>query len=304
MTPASSSLCSRNRLATTSRSLNGATRISSRRLLGIPAESGIGCGKLPLRRQAHQRIVAHAVKAALEFEDLVALAKRPSGAHRIEVRLGAGGDEAHLLGAGHGLDDGLGELDPPAVVGEEGRALGNALVDGGGDLGMGVANEHRARAEQEIDILPAALVPHPAAAALADHHLGREIAESAAGQHALGLIDKPALDLALAHRVHRIASAIVPRQLSRPTRPRVKAFPVLSVYRRAPFSLRGAMTEIEIWRAAYLMLRWYGATAEQESARRADELVGAGDPAGAADWRRIIEGIGQLANRTPPGPLH
>jgi hypothetical protein len=38
------------------------------------------------------------------------------------------------------------------------------------------------------------------------------------------------------------------------------------------------MTEIEIWRAAYLMLWWYGATAEQESARRADELVGAGDP--------------------------
>ena len=64
------------------------------------------------------------------------------------------------------------------------------------------------------------------------------------------------------------------------------------------------MTEIEIWRAAYLVLRWYGATAEQDSARRADELVGAGDPAGAADWRRIIEVIGQLANRTPPGPLH
>ena len=64
------------------------------------------------------------------------------------------------------------------------------------------------------------------------------------------------------------------------------------------------MTEIEIWRAAYLMLRWYGVTAEQDSARRADELVGAGDPAGAAGWRRIIEVIGQLANRTPPGPLH
>ena len=63
------------------------------------------------------------------------------------------------------------------------------------------------------------------------------------------------------------------------------------------------MTEIEIWRAAYLVLRWYGATAEQDSARRADELVGAGDPAGAAGWRRI-EVIGQLANRTPPGPLH
>jgi hypothetical protein len=52
------------------------------------------------------------------------------------------------------------------------------------------------------------------------------------------------------------------------------------------------------------MLRWYCATAREESARRADELVGAGDPAGAAGWRRVIGVIGQLANRTPPGALH
>lgn len=42
MMPASSALCSRIRLATVSRSLNGATRTSSRTLLGMPAESGIG----------------------------------------------------------------------------------------------------------------------------------------------------------------------------------------------------------------------------------------------------------------------
>jgi len=64
------------------------------------------------------------------------------------------------------------------------------------------------------------------------------------------------------------------------------------------------MTEIDIWRAAYLMLRWYGAMAQQESARRADEFAAAGDPDGAASWYRVIEAIGQLANRTPPGPLH
>ena len=64
------------------------------------------------------------------------------------------------------------------------------------------------------------------------------------------------------------------------------------------------MTEIEIWRAANLMLRWYGETAQQESARRADEFAAAGDPAGAAGWHRVIEAIGQLANRTPTGPLH
>ena len=64
------------------------------------------------------------------------------------------------------------------------------------------------------------------------------------------------------------------------------------------------MTEIEIWRAAYLMLRWYGETAQQESARRAEEFAACGDPAGAAGWYRVVDAIGQLANRTPPGPVH
>ena len=64
------------------------------------------------------------------------------------------------------------------------------------------------------------------------------------------------------------------------------------------------MTEIEIWRAAYLMLRWYGDTAQEESARRAVEFAAAGDPEGEAGWRRIIDAIGELANRTPLGPLH
>jgi hypothetical protein len=64
------------------------------------------------------------------------------------------------------------------------------------------------------------------------------------------------------------------------------------------------MTEIDIWRAAYLMLRWYGDTAREEAARRADEFAAAGDPEGEADWRRIIGSVGELANTTPPGPLH
>ena len=64
------------------------------------------------------------------------------------------------------------------------------------------------------------------------------------------------------------------------------------------------MNEIDIWRAAYLMLRWYGDTAREESARRAAEFAAAGDPEGEAGWRRIIEAVGKLANRTPCGPLH
>jgi hypothetical protein len=59
------------------------------------------------------------------------------------------------------------------------------------------------------------------------------------------------------------------------------------------------MTEIDIWRAAYLMLWWYGETAQKEGARRADEFSAAGDPIGEACWRRIIDAIGQLGNMTP-----
>ncbi len=81
-------------------------------------------------------------------------------------------------------------------------------------------------------------------------------------------------------------------------------FPVLTVYRRGRASLREVMTEIEIWRAAYLMVRWYGETAQQESARRADEFAAAGDPDGAAGWRRVIDAIDQLASTAPAGPLH
>jgi len=64
------------------------------------------------------------------------------------------------------------------------------------------------------------------------------------------------------------------------------------------------MTEIDIWRAAYLMLWWYGETAQEESARRADEFAEEGDRAGEACWRRIIDAIGQLESATPSGLIH
>ena len=48
----------------------------------------------------------------------------------------------------------------------------------------------------------------------------------------------------------------------------------------------------------------YGNTALVESARRADELAAAGGTAGVAVWSRIINAVDQLANTTPPGPLH
>ena len=62
--------------------------------------------------------------------------------------------------------------------------------------------------------------------------------------------------------------------------------------------------EIDIWRAAQLMLKHYGEQALEESAVRADELSLAGDDDGAATWRRIMAAVTQLADATPPGPVH
>jgi len=62
--------------------------------------------------------------------------------------------------------------------------------------------------------------------------------------------------------------------------------------------------EINIWRAATLMLKRYGEKALDESAARADELLAEQDDDGAAVWRRIIDAVGQLANTTPSGRLH
>ena len=62
--------------------------------------------------------------------------------------------------------------------------------------------------------------------------------------------------------------------------------------------------EIDIWRAAQLMLKRYGAKALEESAAQADELVATGDDNGAAVWRRITAAVAQLENTTPPGMLH
>jgi hypothetical protein len=62
--------------------------------------------------------------------------------------------------------------------------------------------------------------------------------------------------------------------------------------------------EIDIWRAATLMLKRYGEKALDESAARADELAGQDDYNGAAVWRRITDAVGHLVNTTPSGTPH
>jgi len=62
--------------------------------------------------------------------------------------------------------------------------------------------------------------------------------------------------------------------------------------------------EIDIWRAAQLMIKRHGDEALEESAARADELVAASDDNGVAVWRRITTAVAELANTTPPGRVH
>ena len=62
--------------------------------------------------------------------------------------------------------------------------------------------------------------------------------------------------------------------------------------------------EIDIWRAALLMLKRFGDNAPKESATRAGNLETEGDRDGAATWRRITDAVEQLANPTPTGPMH
>ena len=72
----------------------------------------------------------------------------------------------------------------------------------------------------------------------------------------------------------------------------------------ASVQFSGVIPEIDIWRAATLMLKRYGDKALEQSSTRAEELAADGDHDGADTWRRITAAVVQLANTTPPGPVH
>jgi hypothetical protein len=79
---------------------------------------------------------------------------------------------------------------------------------------------------------------------------------------------------------------------------------VLNVWQPQACDFAPVIPEIDIWRAATLMLKRYGDEALEQSITRVDELAADGDYAGADTWRRITAAVEQLANTTPPGPLH
>ena len=120
------------------------------------------------RREAHQRVVVHPVKAALELDDLVAFGEGSGDLEGVVGRLGARADEADLLRARDGLDDALRQFDGVGVLREERRALGHRRARRLDDFGVGVAENHRAGAEQVVYVLAPAEVADARARAVAD----------------------------------------------------------------------------------------------------------------------------------------
>lgn len=62
--------------------------------------------------------------------------------------------------------------------------------------------------------------------------------------------------------------------------------------------------DIEIYRAAALMMKRHGEDAPIEAAMRADALLDQGDMDGRAVWLRIIAAIKELEATEPEGVVH
>jgi hypothetical protein len=54
------------------------------------------------------------------------------------------------------------------------------------------------------------------------------------------------------------------------------------------------IADLDVWRAANLLVKWHGRDAAIVAAQRADERLASGDVDGQAAWRRIVETIFEL----------
>ena len=57
--------------------------------------------------------------------------------------------------------------------------------------------------------------------------------------------------------------------------------------------------DMDIWRAAALLIKRHGDDAAMVAAQRADELLAASDFEGSAIWKRIIEAVEELSRTKP-----
>src|SRR5579884_641661 len=169
-------------------------------LVRVPVDQLDGAAGVVERRDEHrapQRVVVHAVPAALELEHLLAAGRRPGEPQRKERRLRARPCEVHLVGARDRLHQALREADHRLVQKVVGGALGDLALDGLHDLGMRVPEERGPRSQVVVDEVPAGHVDDVAPAAFGDDqvHVGgqHEQAEPAAGQIAAGTIEEVGL---------------------------------------------------------------------------------------------------------------
>ena len=68
---------------------------------------------------------------------------------------------------------------------------------------------------------------------------------------------------------------------------------------RPPVSEREVISDLDIWRAAQLLIKRYGADAPVQAAQRADELLNEGNLDGVAAWKRILHAVGELQRAAP-----
>ena len=117
------------------------------------------------RCQAHQAVVAHAVIAALELQDLVAAAERAGDAHGVGVGLGAAADEAHLLGAGHRIDDGGGQRMPCSLLAKNvvprGICACTAAITSGWQWPMNIGPEPSRKSTYSLPLTSQTRPPRP-----------------------------------------------------------------------------------------------------------------------------------------------
>ena len=59
------------------------------------------------------------------------------------------------------------------------------------------------------------------------------------------------------------------------------------------------LPEIDIWRAAMVLVARFGNAAATRAAKRADELLDQGDIEGVVVWRRIMGACEQLSRNEP-----
>ncbi len=66
-------------------------------------------------------------------------------------------------------------------------------------------------------------------------------------------------------------------------------------------SLVPVTSDLDVYRAAHLLIERHGDDAPIEAAMRADELMESGDMEGEAVWLRIVKAIEELQSEERPG---